>query len=205
MVIRMKPGKFVTFEGGEGSGKSTQSKLLYDYLISQNIDAIWTREIGGTPAAEKIRNVIMTEELDSESELLLIIAARVDHVHKLIMPSIRAGKWVICDRFSDSTLAYQGVLMDSDKIIRLNDMFLNNFQPDVTFFIDVPPEIGLERAIARGNNNKFEAKDLAFHNQVYRNFKSLSNRFKDRIIEIDGTLAQDEVEMEVLSHIASFV
>ncbi len=192
-------GKFITFEGGEGSGKTTQSKLLYDYLISHNIDAVWTREIGGTPGAEKIRQVVIDHDLDEESELLMIIAARMDHVRKLIEPSVIHGKWVICDRFSDSTLAYQGCSINIEKIISLNNLFLGDFHPDLTFFIDVPPEVGIERAIDRGNNNKFEAKTLAFHNQVYRNFKSLGNRFGDRIVSINGAQTLAHVHSDILN------
>ncbi len=188
-------GKFITFEGGEGSGKSTQSKLLHQYLLDQGIDAIWTREIGGTSEAEKIRNLIMQETFTDFAELLLILAARHEHVTNVIAPALLQGKYVICDRFIDSTIAYSPIVID--KILALHNNIFGNFMPDITFFIDIDPEIGINRAIARGDSNKFELKPLAFHQNVYNKFKDLIERFPSRIIEIDGNKNIDVIASEI--------
>lgn len=189
-------GKFITFEGGEGSGKTSQSKLLHQYLLNKGIDAIWTREIGGTLQAEKIRSLIMQETLTDFSELLMIFAARHEHVTNLIMPALKEGKYVICDRFIDSSIAYSPIPMN--KILALHDSIFENFMPDITFFIDIDPEIGLKRAISRGDSNKFELKDLSFHQDVYNKFKNLTYLFPSRIILIDGSKSIEEIAERIM-------
>lgn len=189
-------GKFITFEGGEGSGKSTQSKLLHQYLLEKGIDSIWTREIGGTAQAEKIRNLIMQENFTDFSELLMIFAARHEHVTNLIVPALKEGKYVICDRFIDSSIAYSPIAMD--KILALHNSIFGNFMPDITFFIDIDPEIGLNRAISRGDSNKFELKSLSFHKNVYNKFKNLKRHFPSRIIEIDGNKSVDVISAQII-------
>lgn len=189
-------GKFITFEGGEGSGKTSQSKLLHQYLLNKGIDAIWTREIGGTLQAEKIRSLIMQETLTDFSELLMIFAARHEHVTNLIMPALKEGKYVICDRFIDSSIAYSPIPMN--KILALHDSIFENFMPDITFFIDIDPEIGLKRAISRGDSNKFELKDLSFHQDVYNKFKNLTHLFPSRIILIDGSKSIEEIAERIM-------
>lgn len=189
-------GKFITFEGGEGSGKSTQSKLLHQYLRDQGVDAIWTREIGGTPEAEKIRNLIMQETLTDFSELLMIFAARHEHITNLIVPALKEGKYVICDRFIDSSIAYSPIAMD--KILALYKSIWGEFMPDTTFFIDIDPETGLSRAISRGDSNKFELKSLSFHKNVYSKFKDLKQHFPSRIIEIDGSNNIDTISAQII-------
>lgn len=177
-------GKFITFEGGEGSGKTTQSKLLHQYLLSQNINTIWTREIGGTPESERIRDLIMQENLTDFAELLMIFAARFQHVTNVILPALKSGKYVICDRFIDSSLAYSSIM--TEHVLSLHNSIFGNLMPDITFFIDIDPEIGLKRAISRGDANKFEMKDLSFHKKVQSNYKILNTKFPNRIIAING-------------------
>lgn len=186
-------GQFITFEGGEGSGKTTQSKLLYEHLISQGIKCLWTREVGGTPSAELIRAILLHQELLSTTEILLIMAARFEHVEKIIKPAIKAGKTVICDRFLDSTMSYQ----DRKLAFKLHQEIFDAFMPDVTFFIDLKPDIALNRAMIRGDVNKFEAKDLDFHLKVYNNFQCLAQEFEDRIIVVDGSHTKDEVHNSI--------
>lgn len=197
----MTRAHFITFEGGEGSGKSTQSKMLYEYLLSRDINVIWTREIGGTPEGEQIRDLIMREELLDMSSLLLIMAARFEHVNNLIKPALTNGTWVICDRFIDSSLAYQGEAIGEEKILKLYCDLFGDFMPDKTFFIDLEPSIGLKRAILRGESNKFDLKNIEFHNKVYNKFKSLATSFPERITTIDGTKNVEEIHHEIISRI----
>lgn len=205
-----KKGKFISFEGGEGSGKSTQSKLLYQYLLSYNIPVIQTREIGGTRVGEEIRKLLLYSELSPMSELFMVMAARYEHLQQLIIPALNEGNWVICDRFIDSTACYQAdevnlTMQDiynmheklmrckkPDKLVN-NDNLSKNYQniepiiwPDLTFFIDIPPEIALPRAMKRGDLNKFEEKELYFHEKIYQRFGYLAKKYSQRIIRIRG-------------------
>jgi dTMP kinase len=190
--------KFITFEGGEGSGKTTQSKRFFEYLKSQNIKCIWTREIGGTTVAEKIRDIILYNEMDHMTELLLIMAARKEHVDKVILPALKSGVTVICDRFIDSTFCYQGAYIGREKILQLHEFVIGDLYPDRTFFIDVPAVEGLKRACARGGNNKFEDKDISEHDRIRDEFLVLVKMFPKRIVKIDGMQSEDEVSRGVI-------
>ena len=192
--------KFIVFEGIDGSGKTTQSKKLYEYLLRKNVDAIWTREIGGTNIAEKIREIVVYSKLVPTTELLLILAARSEHIEKVIKPALEEGKFVICDRFIDSTAAYQSRSeADMDRIFYLSNMLFDNFLPDETIYLKIDPEIALKRAYERGELNKYEMKGLAFFREIVINYNALSTRFKDRIIEIDGSNNSEEVFQEILA------
>ncbi len=181
-------GKFITFEGVDGCGKSTQSRKLYEYLQSQNIPVDLTHEVGGTITAEKMRDILVHEDLFPQSELLLIMAARFEHLHKRIIPALDKGIWVICDRFVDSTACYQGNnSAESDYIYKLHNELVSPLMPDMTFFLDVEPNRALIRAKQRGNNNKFEAKNYKFHKKVFQRFQDISNKFPSRITKIDAT------------------
>jgi dTMP kinase len=202
-MINNTKAKFITFEGCEGSGKSTQSKMLHEFLESKGLRAILTREIGGTIEAEKIRNILLHSNLLPTSELMLVMAARFEHLHKLIIPALGNGTWVICDRFIDSTAAYQGQHDDIgiEKIYELHKSIISKIMPDITFFIDVDSKIGLERAKKRGNNNKFEEKDIDFHLMISKSFRTISKRFQDRIIKINGQdLSKEDIHHKILSH-----
>jgi len=192
---------FITFEGGEGCGKSTQSKLLHEYLQNKGLESILTREIGGTKEAEKIREVLLHNELAPISELLLVMAARFEHVSSVIRPALERGAFVICDRYVDSTASYQGQSSDIgiDKIYKLHAEFIR-LLPDITFFIDTPPEIGIARAKGRlEGNNKFEEKELEFHQKVYDNFITLSKKFSSRIHVIKSKdLGVQEIHAKVI-------
>lgn len=192
--------KFITFEGGEGSGKSTQSKMLYEFLVSKRIKAIHTREVGGTAVAERIRNLLVNSELQATTELLLVMAARYEHLSKVIIPALDNNNWVICDRYIDSTAAYQsgesGVTINEIFELHNNLMKINNSEenieysqeglmPDLTFLMDIPPKIGLRRALSRGNTNKFEAKDMEFHRKIYDRFVFISSLYPNRIVRLE--------------------
>lgn len=178
---------FITFEGGEGSGKTTQSRMLHEYLLSKNQKVVLTREIGGTLEAEKIRELIFNSDLLPMSELLLVMAARYEHIHKVILPALARGESVICDRFVDSTACYQGQIIGIDVVYKLHKELISNIMPDITFFIDLPPQIAMPRTLARGCNNKFEDKGSTFHQKVYEGFQHIAQIFKDRIIKIEAT------------------
>ena len=177
---------FITFEGGEGSGKTTQSRMLYEYLLSQDQKVILTREIGGTLEAEKIRDLIFNSDLLPMSELLLVMAARYEHIHNVILPALAAGSSVICDRFIDSTACYQGQIIGLDSVYKLHKELMSNILPDITFFIDLPPQIAMPRTLARGDNNKFEDKNSAFHQKVYEGFQRIAQIFNNRVIKIEA-------------------
>lgn len=192
--MSIKKGKFITFEGVEGCGKSTQSNMLYQYLLSQNIPVDLTREVGGTISAEKMRDILVNQDLLPMSELLQIMAARYEHIHKKIIPKLNSGISVICDRFVDSTACYQGQDIGIDLVYDLHKSLISDVMPDITFFIDIDPNIALPRALVRGNNNKFESKNIEFHQKVYDGFQYISAKFPNRIVKINAsTLSVQEI------------
>ena len=204
-----KVGRFITFEGGEGGGKSTQTRLLQDALASNGIESILTREPGGSAGAEEIRELIVTgspDRWDPLTELCLLYAARRDHWLKVIKPKLEHGIWVISDRFADSSIVYQGYAgdIDIDTVLNIHNVVLGEVWPDLTIVLDLPPELGLERSYKRdtANNSKdtrFEKRELHFHNLLREGFQYLHSKSPDRICVIDGTKNIKEVEMEVFS------
>ncbi len=207
---------FITFEGGEGVGKSTQSKMLYEYLVEQGIKVVATREVGGTPEAEKVRNILLhSKDLAPISELMLVMAARYEHMEKVIIPALRGGNWVICDRFVDSSACYQGQFPEvtKEKVYRLHNelmppLFSNNANklPDITFLIDLPLEVALQRALSRGDNNKYEDKEIKFHQKIYQSFHSIAKEFSDRVIKIEtNDLSTAQVHNNIVSQILTFI
>lgn len=204
-----KVGRFITFEGGEGGGKSTQTRLLQDALASNGIESILTREPGGSAGAEEIRELIVTgspDRWDPLTELCLLYAARRDHWLKVIKPKLEHGIWVISDRFADSSIVYQGYAgdIDIDTVLNIHNVVLGEVWPDLTIVLDLPPELGLERSYKRdtANNSKdtrFEKRELHFHNLLREGFQFLHSKSPDRICVIDGTKTIKEVEIEVFS------
>jgi dTMP kinase len=189
--------KFITFEGIEGSGKSTQSKKLYEFLLAAKLNVILTREPGGTKASEKIREILIDDEiekLEAKTELFLNFAARLEHVEKLIKPALAENKIVISDRFFDSTFAYQGSAfgLDSKLIDEVKTMTIGDFAPDITFLIDVPVEHAFARIQNRESNNRYEKLGLDFHQKVRNGFLKLASE-NQRIVLIDGTKTPQEV------------
>lgn len=193
--------KFITFEGIEGSGKSTQTKKLHEFFLAKNIPAILTREPGGTFASERIREILIDEKiekLEAKTELFLNFAARLEHVEKLIKPSLAQAKTVISDRFFDSTYAYQGSAfgLDEKLIDDVKKMTIGDFAPDITFLIDVPVEVAFARIQNRADNNRYEKLGLDFHQKVRAGFLQLAKQ-NPRIKLINGTKNQQEIFDEI--------
>ncbi len=199
--ISVQRGKFITFEGGEGSGKSTQISLLSSYLTQQNIDHIITREPGGTPLAERIRPLLVEpndEEWDAMAETLLFIAARVQHVTQKIEPALASGKWVLCDRFSDSTFVYQGVgkKIGIEKVKRIQELALGKIIPDLTFLLYISPEEGLKRAASRNDKEtRFEDYDISFHHALRTGFQQIAAQ--SHVITLDGSQAKNDIHAQI--------
>lgn len=198
-------GKFITFEGGEGTGKSTQAKLLVERLKTLGVVSIMTREPGGSTVAEIIRHVLLSgaaKPLGAEAEAMLFAAARDDHLTQTIRPALERGEWVVCDRFSDSTRVYQGVLgqVDPRLIKRLEKITVGDTKPDLTLVLDVPATIGLARAKSRRGNaetDRFESEDLAFHERLRDAFRQLAIGEPDRCVLIDTGQTPDRVANDI--------
>lgn len=199
----MTRGKFITFEGGEGTGKSTQAARLVAALKARGIDVVHTREPGGSSGAEEIRHIALNGEAGRWSpltETMLMFAARSDHLEKTIRPALAAGRWIVCDRFADSSRAYQGAGggTPADFIEALDAAIVGDDQPDLTLVFDLPVEVGLERALARGAaETRFESKGLAFHQRLRDGFLSISAQYPERCRLIDATGEPDAVTERV--------
>lgn len=200
----MKKGYFITFEGGDGAGKSTQIKKLMEYLESKGFDVILTREPGGTDIGEKIRQIILdpeNKEMDSVTEAMLYAASRAQHVSQVIKPSIEAGKIVICDRFIDSSIAYQGYgrnLGDSVNII--NSYAVGEYMPHKTFLLKLKPQAGSLRMAGR-EKDRIELEAASFHQTVYDGYEALEKEYPDRIVGIDASRTIEEIADEIKKHI----
>ncbi|MFA6265984.1 MAG: dTMP kinase [Pseudolabrys sp.] len=194
-------GRFITFEGGEGSGKSTHAAALAERLKAAGYGVVLTREPGGSPGAEIIRHIILSgiaKPLGTETETILFAAARDDHVKATILPALEAGQWVVCDRFIDSTRVYQGTLGQVDmKLIRgLERVTVGEAMPDLTILIDVPANIGLARAKSRrgtGVADRYEAESVEFHEKLREAFLDLARKEPKRFAVIDGRAPRDIV------------
>ena len=201
----MSRGRFITFEGGEGAGKSTQVKRLAERLAVGGREVITTREPGGSPGAESIRDLVLRGDADRWSpvtETLLMYAARRDHVERVIRPALARGAWVVCDRFADSTRAYQGAAGGTDPalIAALETYILEDVRPDLTLVFDLSPQTGLARAHARaGAEMRFESKGMAFHERLRDGFRAIAAAEPDRCAVIDAEAAMDAVEAAVWS------
>jgi dTMP kinase len=196
-------GRFITFEGGEGAGKSTQLKRLALRLEAGGREVVATREPGGSPGAEHIRALVLNGSADRWSpvtETLLMYASRRDHVERVIRPALERGAWVVCDRFADSTRAYQGAAGGTDPafIAALETYVLEGTRPDLTLIFDLPTEVGLQRAHARaGAEMRFESKGLAFHERLRAAFLEIARTEPERCAVIEATGSLDEVETAV--------
>jgi dTMP kinase len=192
-------GRFITLEGGEGAGKSTQAKRLVAALKKRGIACVSTREPGGSTGAEVIRDLVVHGEKgrwDPLTETLLMFAARADHVTRTIKPALARRKWVICDRFTDSTFAYQGAGrgLARETIRRLDAVVLQDFHPDLTFILDLPVEVGLARTAKRSHGaTRFESFDIAFHERLRRAFLDIARREKERCVVVDAEANADDV------------
>lgn len=182
-------GKFITFEGCEGSGKSTQLKLLAGYLNGLGVDYIMTREPGGSEISEEIRKIILNKDYDKmcdECEALLYAAARIQHLKEKVAPALERGTLVICDRYVDSSLAYQGYArgLGAEYVEAINGFALKEFCPDLTVFLDISPTAAFERKHGADKDDRMEMQGLAFHEEVYKGYKKLAKKFP-RICAVD--------------------
>ena len=202
---------FITFEGGDGSGKSTQVNLLKDYLDNLSFETIKTREPGGTPSAEILRDLLTTGEVEKwtpMSEALLMWASRYEHLIQVIEPALNSGKNVICDRFYDSTYAYQGVAhnLGIDKMEKLKKIIIGDIEPDVTFVLDIDPKVGLKRSLDRSDKeNRFESYNIDFHNKIRSAFLEIAKKNKNRCVVIDASLNEQEINNLIITVIDNLI
>lgn len=203
----MTLGKFITVEGGEGAGKSTQVRRLVEALGRTGIDALATREPGGSSGAEAIRGLLLngeTERWDAIGETLLFFAARRDHINRTIRPGLNVGKWIVCDRFTDSTTAYQGYGrgLPLGDLATLQRLALGHFAPDLTLILDLPVTEGLARAARRSAADRFERLDRAFHQRLRDGFLAIAKAEPARCAVIDAAAEVDTVHQAIVAVVA---
>ena len=208
----MKKGLFIVFEGGEGSGKSTMLTKTYEWLISLNIECVTTREPGGIEISEKIREIILDKNntaMDGRTEALLYAAARRQHLVEKVVPALEAGKVVLCDRFIDSSLAYQGFARELgiNEIYEINKFAIDSYMPDLTIFFDIDPEVGLNRINIDNNRevNRLDLEKIDFHNKVREGYNILLENYKERIKKIDASKSIEEVFLDVKNVIENYI
>lgn len=197
-------GKFITFEGCDGCGKSTQLRLLSEYLEKQGVAHIFTREPGGGKISESIRQILLdgkNAEMTDECEALLYAAARVQHLADRVEPALKEGKLVVCDRYVDSSLAYQAYArgLGVDFVQKINAFALENYLPDVTVFIDLSPEDAFRRKHGADENDRLEQAGIAFHQRVYEGYKTLAKENPTRFAVVDGRKTPDEIFSNVVA------
>lgn len=201
-------GRFITFEGGEGAGKSTQIQRLRAWLEDRGQDVVVTREPGGTDGAEAIRELVLSGDAGRwhpMTELLLMMAARSDHLQKKIRPALNRGETVLCDRFFDSSRVYQGIAgsVGLDAVDRMHEPLLREGRPDVTILLDLDPQAGLSRRSHAGGGSRFEAKKLDFHQAVRKGFLELAQAEPGRFRVIDASLPEDQVHQAIVAAVQS--
>jgi dTMP kinase len=206
----MKHGKFISVEGGEGAGKSTNIAIVREILESAGLRVVVTREPGGTPLAEEIRTLLLAcreERMCDSTELLLVFAARLQHVRMVIEPALDRGDWVISDRFSDATLAYQGAGrgMNMQTILALQKLMIGDFAPDLTLLLDVPVAAGMQRMHARGAPDRFEIEGGAFFERIRECYLDLARAQPSRFRIIDAGRSLAEVERAVRDEVRAFL
>ena len=199
----VKRGKFITFEGCDGCGKSTQLKMMSEYLSQEGVAHIFTREPGGGKISEAIREILLSgknSEMTDECEALLYAAARVQHLSDRVEPALAKGELVICDRYVDSSLAYQAYArgLGVDFITKINAFAIEKYLPDVTVFIDLTPEAAFLRKHGADQNDRLELAGMEFHRRVYEGYKAVANAEPDRVACVDGTQTPEEVFADVL-------
>ena len=200
----MNKGKFITIDGVEGAGKSTQIDLICSYLHRKGIEIVRTREPGGTDIGEKIRSVLLdvdNKEMHSDTELLLMFSSRNELIQNKIIPALNDGKWVVSDRFTDASFAYQGGgrMLSLDRIAKLENWVLGSFKPDLTFLLDISVEIGMTRVEARNAKDRIEQEERAFFERVRSVFIERSKIYPDRIKLINAERSVDEIQTQIQS------
>ncbi|MEM7304155.1 MAG: dTMP kinase [Pseudomonadota bacterium] len=202
--------KFITLEGIEGSGKSTQIDFVMQFLHEHEIAAIKTREPGGTELGERIRELLLSNDIPAMhelTELTLMFAARIEHVNRIIKPALNDGKWVVSDRFYDATYAYQGYGRDIDlsKIDNLREYAIGHFEPDITLLLDIDLETSSNRVIERGSQDRFENEKLEFYGKVRAGYLALAQKYANRITVIDSTRSLEQVQSEIASKLNEII
>lgn len=205
MKKRRWNGLFVTFEGGEGAGKSSLISSLYDYLDDQGHDVLRSREPGGSPLGEMIRNTLLMPPKDvtigARAELCLFLAARAQHIEEILVPALEDGKIILCDRFNDSTIAYQGIGrgLGMDYVRQLCTQICEGVTPDLTFYLDVAPHVGLHRASStRAGSDRIESEEVSFHERIRNGFLHIASKEKNRFHIVDAHQPQQDVFEEVI-------
>lgn len=205
----MSRGLFISFEGGDGSGKSTQYRLFAEHLSALGYDVVLTREPGGTKISERIRALLLDpgcSEMDDMTEALLFAAARAQHVAELIRPALEEGKTVLSDRFVDSSYVYQGMVRGlNEAVYVINDYALDGVLPDITFLLDISPENGRSRNRSDGKDDRLEQQSLDFHSKVCGGFRDLAEKFSERFIVIDASGTVKEVHDEIVRRFSEWM
>ena len=197
---------FISFEGTEGVGKTTLIRKIYEYLVQQGQEVILTRELGGTPMAEQIRSLLLSvnhdENMSNDTELLLMYAARAQHLQQVIVPALLAGKTVLCDRFTDASFAYQcaGRGLSREKLHVLNQNFVSHM-PNVTFWLDAPIELGMSRARERGALDRFEQEKVTFFEKVRAGYQELFEQSPERMKCLDATQSPEQVFAQAVAYL----
>lgn len=197
---------FISFEGTEGVGKTTLIRKIYEYLVQQGQEVVLTREPGGTPMAEQIRSLLLSvnhdENMSNDTELLLMYAARAQHLQQVIVPALLAGKTVLCDRFTDASFAYQcaGRGLSREKLNVLNQNFVSHM-PNVTFWLDAPIELGMSRARERGALDRFEQEKVAFFEKVRAGYQELFEQSPERMKRLDATQSPEQVFAQAVAYL----
>jgi dTMP kinase len=196
----MNNGLFITIEGPDGAGKSTQLEFIRNFLLSKGIDALFTREPGGTPISEKIRKIILDKknaEMEPMTEALLYAAARAQHVEQVIRPTLKRGKTVVCDRYVDSSIAYQGYGRHlGEGVSIINDYAIGGCIPDITFLLKIEPATAKNR-IKTEDQDRLECEADAFHMDVYQGYLALEQKYPNRIVGIEANRNRDEISQEI--------
>lgn len=198
-------GLFITLEGGDGAGKSTQIRNIESFFESKGLVVVHTREPGGTPIGEKLREILLDKgngEMQDVTEMLVYAASRAQHVRELIIPALEEGKVVICDRFTDSSIAYQGYGRElGEQVEEVNARATGGLQPDITFWLDIDPETGRRRAGRAGELDRLELEQLDFHYRLYDGYKALLEKYPERIKRIDASRSIDEMRDEIYAYL----
>ncbi|MGF1645223.1 MAG: dTMP kinase [Thiotrichales bacterium] len=206
----MKPGYFISLEGGEGAGKTTQIEYLKAAIEAAGVEVVTTREPGGSAVGEAIRHLLLDRALPAmhpDTELLMMFAARAEHVHRVIKPALAAGRWVISSRFTDASFVYQGAGrgVAPERLQALADWTLEGFQPDLTFVLDLPVDTGMARVLARGAVDRFEAESVAFFERVREGYLRRVEAEPHRVKRIDATESVARVTENIMEHLRAWL
>ena len=198
----MSSGQFITIEGGEGVGKSSNHRFIADFLRARGLEVVETREPGGTPLAEEIRSLLLAkraELMSPTAELLLMFAARAQHIEQVIQPALARGAWVLCDRFTDATYAYQGVArgLGTEFIVELEQSVQGDLRPDLVVLLDLDPRIGMARAQNRGETDRIEQENIDFFDRVRRGYLERAETNPERFLIVDAAVTLEQVQQQI--------